>query len=301
MSGLLTRSGRPLPRWYPRTLVPNEPETLNAARSDGLSGVWDRLITPSPCCSSRPRPQREVVATVTLKLLCGGHGAGSLVGRVWLERGAPRGAPMLRNAEPLAGLHAGAVVALAAGHELPGDARGLVGERHGGELLGLALQELGQPGRGPGAAAFDLLDVGRGARHQGGAQALVAGAGDAAVSHLAGGRMVLRGEAEPGREPATGSKGSRGADLDGHRAGNDRADRRHLDQAPAQLVGALEGLQLLVELGDARRQVGELLAQGGEQFLGQRRDGLIGRYALEQRLDVGQPLGRNQAELGGMA
>src|SRR5260370_25758822 len=83
--------------------VPNETEALNAARSDGLSRVWDRLITPSPCCSSRPRPQREVVATVTLKLLCGGHGAGTLGRSVWMERGARRGAPMLRSAEPLAG------------------------------------------------------------------------------------------------------------------------------------------------------------------------------------------------------
>src|SRR6266436_720398 len=138
------------------TRVPNEPETLNAVRSDGLSRVWDRLITPSPCCSSRPRPQREVVATVTLKCLGGVHGGGATDRGVWVERGARRGAPMLRSAEPLAGFRAGAVVALAADHQLPGDARGLVGQSHGGELLRLALQEFGQPRRGPGAAALDL-------------------------------------------------------------------------------------------------------------------------------------------------
>src|SRR5258708_14623895 len=189
------------------TLVPNEPETLNAARSDGLSRVWDRLITPSPCCSSRPRPSARGGGHGHAEVLCDGHGAGTLAGSVWMERGARRGAPMLRSAEPLAGLGPGAVVALAADHELPGDARGLVGEGHGGELLGLALQELGQPGPGPGATPFDLLDVGCRARHQGGAQALVAGAGDAAVSHLAGGRNVLWGEAEPGRAPSAASGG----------------------------------------------------------------------------------------------
>src|SRR5260370_32145050 len=126
MSGLLTRSGRPLPRWYPLSLVPNEPGTLNAARSDGLSRVWDRLITPSPCCLSRPRPQREGEPTVTLKFLCDGHGAGTMVGSVWMERGARRGALILRSAEPLPGLGPAALVALSARHDPPADPRRLV-------------------------------------------------------------------------------------------------------------------------------------------------------------------------------
>src|SRR5207237_4415637 len=40
------------------------------------------------------------------------------------------------------------VVALAADHQLPGDARRLIGERHGGKLRRLALDERQQPGRG---------------------------------------------------------------------------------------------------------------------------------------------------------
>src|SRR5260370_17470139 len=83
--------------------VPNEPETLNAARSDGLSRAWDRLITPSPCCSSRPRPQRQVEATVTLKLLCAGHGPATMVGSVWLGRGPLRGAPIFLLSCPPSG------------------------------------------------------------------------------------------------------------------------------------------------------------------------------------------------------
>ena len=51
---------------------------------------------------------------------------------------------------PVAGRRAAAlrVVAFAADHQLPGDARGLVGQRHGRELGRLALEELDQPGRG---------------------------------------------------------------------------------------------------------------------------------------------------------
>src|SRR5215208_887406 len=210
MSGLLTRPGTTAAKMGSAARVPNEPETLNAARSDGLSRAWDRLITPSPCCSSRLRPQREVV---TLKFLGGGHGGGAMGRDVVVTRGARRGASLSRSAERLAGLGLGPIVALAADHQLPGDAHRLVGQGDGGKLLGLALQKSGQPGRGPGTAAFDLLDVGGGARYQGGAQGLVAGTGDAAVSHLAGGRMILRSEADPGGTLAAGSEGGRIADL----------------------------------------------------------------------------------------
>ena len=40
------------------------------------------------------------------------------------------------------------VVALAADHQFPGDACGLVGQRHRGQLRRLAPNELRQPGRG---------------------------------------------------------------------------------------------------------------------------------------------------------
>src|SRR5436190_5322378 len=113
MSGLLTRPGTTAAKMVSAARVPNEPETLDAARSDGLSRVWDRLITPSPCCSSRPRPSARGAEPVGghghAEVLCGGHGAGTLVGSVWMERGARRGAPMLGSAEPLAGLGPGAV------------------------------------------------------------------------------------------------------------------------------------------------------------------------------------------------
>src|SRR5207253_11278419 len=121
MSGLLTRPGTTAAKMVSAARVPNEPETLDAARSDGLSRVWDRLITPSPCCSSRPRPQREVAATVTLNWL-GGHGAGAMGRSVGKERAARREALRLRRGEPLAVRRPLCVVALAAHHELPGDA-----------------------------------------------------------------------------------------------------------------------------------------------------------------------------------
>ena len=137
---------------------------------------------------------------------------GSARSRHIAQRRAPRGS-------------AGApVVALAAGHELPGDAGGLVGERHGDELGRLALEQAGEPGRGPGAAAPDLLDVGGRARHQGGAQALVAGPGDAAEPLLAGGRMVLRASGRA-RPRTVGRSGRRADDRSWRPSGRRRPGR----------------------------------------------------------------------------
>ena len=67
MSGLLTRPGTTAAKMVSAPRVPNEPETLNAARSDGMA--WG-LGSPDHTISlllEQPRPQREVVATVTLK------------------------------------------------------------------------------------------------------------------------------------------------------------------------------------------------------------------------------------------
>src|ERR1700733_11839576 len=66
------------------------------------------------------------------------------------------------------------IVALAADHELPGDARGLVGECDCGEFRLLAADEVSQPGRGVAALFAHLLDHRGGANHQGSAQGLVA-------------------------------------------------------------------------------------------------------------------------------
>jgi hypothetical protein len=56
------------------------------------------------------------------------------------------------------------VVAFTADHQFPGDARQLVGERHGGEFRRLARHQIAQPGRGMSLALVDLLDDRGGAR-----------------------------------------------------------------------------------------------------------------------------------------
>lgn len=80
---------------------------------------------------------------------------------------------------------------LTADHELPGDARCLVSERHGGKLRGFALDQRHQPGRGVSTRLPRLLDHCGGTEHQGAAQGLVASARDDPQSLLAGGGVVL--------------------------------------------------------------------------------------------------------------
>jgi len=48
------------------TRVPNEPVASSAARSGGVSRVFERLLSRHLLLLEQPRPQREVVATVTL-------------------------------------------------------------------------------------------------------------------------------------------------------------------------------------------------------------------------------------------
>src|SRR5206468_7064477 len=133
---------------------------------------------------------------------------------------------ILRSAGPLAVDPVGRIVALAAGHQLPGDAHGLVGERHRRQLGRLALEQRGEPRRGYDAASPDLLDIGGGAADQHRPQALVAGPGDAAQPLLAAARMVLRRQADPSRAQAAGAEAMRIDDLGDHQAGPDRADDR---------------------------------------------------------------------------
>ena len=80
-------------------------------------------------------------------------------------------------------------VRFACQHHLPGNARGLVGQRHGGQLRRLALEKCGKPGRRL-TAAHSMLDHRGSADHQHAAQSLVAGARDHAEPDLARGRMI---------------------------------------------------------------------------------------------------------------
>jgi putative transposase len=84
-------------------------------------------------------------------------------------------------------------------HQLPSDTRDLIGQRHGGQLRRLALEKRGKPGRRPSATS-NVLDHGGSPDHQHAAQSLVAGSRDDAGPNFACGRMILRRQADPGRE-----------------------------------------------------------------------------------------------------
>jgi hypothetical protein len=94
------------------------------------------------------------------------------------------------------------IIGLARHHHLPGDARGLVGERDRGELGRLAGNERHEPGRSVGLAAPDLLNDGGCATYKERSERLVAGAGDPALPRLAAGRVILGRQTEPGGEIA---------------------------------------------------------------------------------------------------
>src|SRR5262245_22653549 len=143
---------------------------------------------------------------------------------------------------------AGGIVAFAAHHQFPGDARGLVGERHGGELGRLACDQLAQPGRGAAsAAAFDLPNHRGGARHQDAAQHRVAGARDHAEPLLAGGGVILGGEPEPGRKIAPRAERLGIGHLDRQQRGADWPDRWNRSEQAALCVTAVEGQEPAIE------------------------------------------------------
>ena len=71
----------------------------------------------------------------------------------------------------------------------------------------------------------------------------------------------------------------------------------HLGQAPAQLVAAMPGQQPGLDGRNPRRELRQLLSQRREHVLGQRAKGLVRDDARQQRFDLVEPFGGNQAEL----
>jgi hypothetical protein len=186
------------------------------------------------------------------------------------------------------------IVVFAADHQLPGDARGLVGERHRGELGRLAGKEGEEPRRGPVAPAPCLLDDRGGADHHQAAQGLVAGAGDGAEPLPVRGGMVLRRQPHPRREISTTAKSVRIGDLDRQGTGTDRADRGYRGEPPAQLVVAMPGHQLGLDLAQPCQQLGIFPAVQREQLLGRLRQRRIVGDARQQRIDLVEPPGGDQ-------
>ena len=128
VSGLLVQRGC-WPRWFPRREIQTIQRPRLAVASRGLSPVADRTIPSiSPSLARSARPSLNVASNPPIS-------SGDSVGRV------------------------AARVALAAHHQLPGDPRHLVGERHRRELGGLAFkQRLHPAGRVFRRAPADLPD-----------------------------------------------------------------------------------------------------------------------------------------------
>src|SRR5271169_513075 len=126
-----------------------------------------------------------------------------------LDRSIAPSSPYLASCEPKVGRPspgrslgsapgARTIIALPAGHQLPGDAGDLVGERHRDQLRRLAVQQVLQPRPGPPAAAADLTDQRCRTDYQHATQRFVTGARDRPEAGLATSGMVLWRKTDPG-------------------------------------------------------------------------------------------------------
>src|SRR3989442_1819502 len=181
------------------TRVPNSKAASSTAGCHGVCRVLGSIDHTICSVLSKLRPQRETTVALTPNSLRIGH-----------RDHLPQGSAMLRRSSRLVcgelGQDTRAIVAFAADHQLPGDARDLIGQRYRGELGRLALEKLDQPGPGMSASSLDLLDHGGGADDQHAAQRIVTGASDYPEPRLAGARVILRCQSEPSREVPPGSE-----------------------------------------------------------------------------------------------
>ena len=187
-------------------------------------------------------------------------------------------------------------VGLAACHHHPGDARRLVGQRHGGEFGRLALQQL----RGPASAGVVLAGKthdGRRADHQQPSDIAVALLAGPALPLFAAAAVRFWRQAEPSGELSAGSEerpvGVRGGD----RAGGDRSDARDGGQAPTDNVGAVPRHDPRLQPFDGGREVAELIddsVKRQSRGLWQLLLGLVQRF--EDSLHAAWSLCSNDAE-----
>ncbi len=146
----------------------------------------------------------------------------------------------------------------------------------------------------------DLLDHGARTDDQDAAQGLVTGARDHAEPGLASGRVILRRQPDPSREIPARSENMRIGDLHRQQRGPDRADGGDLHQPTAQFVVLVPGHQPGFDRRNLQLELGVFLAVRSEQVLRKPRQRRISRDARQQRLDLVEPLGGDQSELGGV-
>ena len=135
MSGLLSRSHMTAAKMGSATRVPNRKATFEEGHWDSrsVSRLGIASITPSAPSRASFGLSSRAPGRLPVKMLCG-------------------------DAHRVCRSAMIAVVGLAADHQLPGDPRRLVGERHGGKLRRLAFDERYEPGRGVATRLADLLD-----------------------------------------------------------------------------------------------------------------------------------------------
>ena len=147
------------PRWFPRCEFPTPPRPITVSGSFGTSRVSDRSITPSPHCLAR-----SCISSTHSALLCYARLAES-----WSSHRAQ---------------HRFSSVNLSRYHQLPGDARYFIRQRHRNHLRRLALEHLDKPRRGKTSTVSHMTDDGGGAKHQNASQGLIASARDTAEPDL---------------------------------------------------------------------------------------------------------------------
>src|SRR5579862_5770046 len=256
-----------LPRWVPRHEFPTYP------RCQAPQGPTECLASGIDRSHHLLRlKQVPAFGASRAELLCSCHFLPLRWGGA-PQRGALRGAPTQLSAALLA-VHnrrlaapnaAGSVVMFAADHQLPGNASGFVGQRHRRELGRLALDQFHQPGRGMASPTLNLLDYGGGTGNQDAAQVLVAGACNDAEPRLAGGRVILGGKSEPGREVAARAESLRISDLHGEQRSPNRANGGDFHHPSAQFIALMPSHQLGLDLRNPDLQPGIFLAVAGKQ------------------------------------
>ena len=113
--------------------------------------------------------------------------------------------------------------------------------------------------------------------------------------------MILRRQADPGRELPPRSKHLRRRGLHHQQRRADRTDAGNLGETSAAFIGLVPGHELGVDFGDLRLQLRIFFSLSREQLASQDGHVLISLNAIEQRIDVRPPPGGGKAELGRIA
>ena len=146
-----------------------------------------------------------------------------------------------------------------------------------------------------------MLEESRRSDDKRGSEHLVACPRDDTEPALSRSRMIFRRQPHPCRKLATRCEEFRRWRFHHQQGCPDRPDTGDLSQATATLVGGVPCHQLIVDGGELLVQLPVFLGMRGEEFPREGRYGWIDGNAVEQRLDLANPLGRGEPEFGCIA